>query len=75
MTRKLLALLSPRWRDPSVCDACGGAFTCGATLAGCWCTEVELSAETRASLRGRFRGCLCRACLDRAAAEERERSS
>ena len=65
---RLLALLHPRWREPSRCDACGGEFVCGATIAGCWCTEVKLSAEARAALRARYRGCLCRACLERAAA-------
>ena len=63
---RLLALVHPRWRDASRCDACGEDFVCGATLAGCWCTEVKLTAETRAELRARYRGCLCRACLERA---------
>ena len=34
---------------------------------GCWCTEIKLSAETRASLKKKSRNCLCRACLERAA--------
>ena len=67
---KLIGLISPRWREPSTCEACGEAFTCGATLAGCWCTEIKLSAETRASLKKSYRNCLCRTCLERAAAGE-----
>ena len=64
--RRLLALLSPRWREPSTCEACGSAFTCGASLQGCWCTEVRVTAEARADLRARYRDCLCRDCLERA---------
>ena len=48
----------------SVCESCGGEFTCGASEAGCWCAEVELDEATRAELRSRFRSCLCRACLE-----------
>jgi hypothetical protein len=66
--RKLAALVSPSSREPSACAACGGEFVCGATLAGCWCGEIKLSEATRAELRARFRGCLCRACLERFAA-------
>ena len=61
----LAALVSPSSREPSACESCGAEFACGATLAGCWCGEVKLSDETRAELRARFRGCLCRACLER----------
>jgi hypothetical protein len=65
--RKMLALVSPRWRDPSTCASCGEPFICGATLGGCWCTEVKLNEDARARLRAKFTGCLCRACLERAA--------
>ena len=68
--RKLAALVSPSLREPSACESCGAEFVCGATLAGCWCSEIKLSEETRAELRSRFRGCLCRACLERYAAGE-----
>jgi len=57
--------LSERWRNPSRCEACGGVFTCGATLTGCWCLEIKLSDETRAELRSRYSGCLCRRCLEK----------
>ncbi len=67
---KLLAYVSPRWREPSVCEGCGEPFVCGATLMGCWCTDIKLSAETRASLRSRYRGCLCRSCLEVAKSEQ-----
>jgi hypothetical protein len=67
---RALGVVSPRFREPSVCEACGEEFTCGATLAGCWCTEVKLTDEARASLRERYRKCLCRACLEREAGEK-----
>lgn len=47
----------------SVCERCGGPFTCGAQSAGCWCAEVKLSDEVLAGLREQYKGCLCRACL------------
>ena len=68
--RKLVAFVSPSLREPSACESCGAEFVCGATLAGCWCGEIKLSEETRAELRARYRGCLCRACLERFAADE-----
>jgi hypothetical protein len=56
------------------CEACGEEFACGATLKGCWCSEVTLSEATRAELRSQFSGCLCEKCLkerqSRAAAQE-----
>jgi len=68
--RRALGIVSTRWRDPSLCEACGGEFTCGATLAGCWCTEIKLTDAVRADLRSRYKGCLCRSCLERAATEQ-----
>ena len=54
------------WR----CEACGEMFTCGATLAGCWCAEIKLSEATRAELRSRYQSCLCRSCLESFAESE-----
>ena len=68
---KLIGVFAPRFRDPSTCEACGDTFTCGATLTGCWCTEVETTPELRARLRERFARCLCRACLEAFASDER----
>jgi hypothetical protein len=62
---KLAGIVLPVLRAPSVCEACGGSFTCGAKLSGCWCSEIKLSDETRAELRSRYSGCLCRECLER----------
>ncbi len=45
------------------CEACGKEFSCGASVFGCWCSEIELTDETRAELRSRYRDCLCRDCL------------
>ncbi|MGH9882003.1 MAG: cysteine-rich CWC family protein [Pyrinomonadaceae bacterium] len=63
--RTLAGIFSERWRAPSTCQACGNNFSCGATLSGCWCSEVKLTEETRADLRTRFSGCLCRGCLEK----------
>ena len=59
--------------EPETCESCGRTFSCGAKLSACWCAQVELTEDTRDELRGRFRGCLCRECLERnAAAPARE---
>lgn len=68
--RQIAGLLSTRWREPSKCEACGGPLTCGAQLSGCWCSEIKLSDETRAELKSRYSNCLCRECLEKAAASE-----
>jgi hypothetical protein len=52
-------------RSAAVCEACGDPFTCGATLKGCWCSEIKLSDETRAQLKSNYRNCLCRNCLEK----------
>ena len=68
--RKLAVLVPPSLRGPSACESCGADYVCGATLAGCWWSGIELSEETRAELRARYQRCLCRACLERYAAGE-----
>lgn len=68
--RNLAGLILPLLREPSTCAACGGEFVCGASLVGCWCTEVKLSDAVRAELRTRYSRCLCRACLERFASNE-----
>ena len=66
--RRVLGFISLRWKDPIPCEACGDHFKCGATVTGCWCSEVKLSSATRADLRQRYTNCLCRSCLEREAA-------
>ena len=67
--RELVVLAGARFgRGAEVCESCGAEFTCGASLGGCWCAEVELDDAARAELRSRFRRCLCRACLESYAA-------
>lgn len=61
--KRFAAVISTRWREPSTCEACGNQFNCGATLAGCWCSEVKLNAQQRAELRDCYRSCLCSECL------------
>lgn len=51
----------------AMCPACGKRFACGASLRGCWCSEVRLTDAARAELKQLYSGCLCRACLERAA--------
>ena len=68
--RNLAAIVLPVLREPSVCEACGAPFTCGAKLSGCWCSEIKLSDETRAELKNRYRRCLCRQCLEQLAERE-----
>lgn len=68
--RQLAGVFLPVLREPSVCEACGGPFICGAKLTGCWCSEITLSDETRAELKARYSSCLCRQCLERLAEGE-----
>ena len=65
--KSLLAYVLPSLRPNQRCEACGEEFHCGASLTGCWCSEVKLSDATRAELRAKYRECLCRACLEKAA--------
>jgi len=60
-----LGFVSEKYKSPSVCESCGNEFICGATIRGCWCTEVKLGTEARADLRSKFTNCLCRACLEK----------
>jgi hypothetical protein len=46
------------------CEACGKDFVCGASLKGCWCSEIKLDDEARAELRSSYKDCLCRECLE-----------
>ena len=64
--------INERMCEASACEACGQSFACGATLKGCWCTEVELSDEVRTHLRKLYTACLCRACLEEFARSERD---
>jgi len=50
------------------CPACGEAFACEIGLQGCWCSEVKVSASTLGTLRSKYKGCLCRSCLEKAEA-------
>lgn len=69
--RTIAGIISPRWRAPMACESCGNAFVCGVSLAGCWCSEIKVSAEVRAEMRSRFKRCLCRPCLERFASQSR----
>jgi hypothetical protein len=63
--RKLLRIFTSQEGTEETCEACGGKFMCGATLAGCWCSEVKISEAARAELKQKYKGCVCRACLEK----------
>jgi hypothetical protein len=67
--RKLAVLMSSGLSRDLVCESCGSPFQCGASLRGCWCSEIQLTDETRAQLKGQYRECLCRECLEKLAAQ------
>jgi len=47
------------------CARCGRSFACGADADSCWCDEVRLTDEQRATLAELgLVGCLCRECLE-----------
>jgi hypothetical protein len=52
-----------------VCESCGNEFSCGASLKGCWCSEVTVSDATRTELQGLYKDCLCRECLEKMVAK------
>jgi hypothetical protein len=62
----------PCVEEHSTCEACGNSFNCGATLAGCWCTELKLSEHLLTTLRARYSKCLCRPCLESLAEAEQQ---
>lgn len=64
VVRKLTVLMSSGLSRDLVCDSCGNKFTCGASLSGCWCSEIKLTDEARAELKKRYSDCLCRECLE-----------
>ena len=68
-TRKLLRLFTSQEGVPETCEACGEKFVCGATLTGCWCSEVKLSDAAREEMKARYRGCLCKNCLEKFAVQ------
>jgi hypothetical protein len=67
--KKLLRTFSSQKGVTETCEACGEKFVCGATITGCWCSEVKLSEAARAELKARYKGCLCRTCLEKFAAK------
>lgn len=66
---KQIGLSLPVLRKTQACEACGETFACEISLCKrCWCGEIKLSDEARKELRAKYRNCLCRACLTKAAA-------
>ena len=50
--------------NTKVCESCGKQFGCGAKLAGCWCTELQLSTEITEGIKSAYLDCLCPDCLN-----------
>ncbi len=63
--KKAPGFISEKYKEPSTCESCGNEFTCGATLKGCWCFNVEISEESRKELKSKFKNCLCQNCLEK----------
>jgi len=70
--KSALGFIDPKYKDPSICEACGEEFACGASLKGCWCMKVELSDETRADLKSKYKRCLCAKCLQKLSVEPKQ---
>ena len=62
----VLTKVLPVIKRPQQCPACGEAFACEIGLQGCWCSDVKVSASTLETLRSKYKGCLCRSCLEKA---------
>ena len=62
-TEKFLGFVIPSLKTPSVCESCGDEFTCGASLKGCWCMDLQLTDKSREELKKKFDDCLCPSCL------------
>jgi hypothetical protein len=60
------APVTPSGCRPTHCPRCGASFECGAALPAstpCGCAGIGLTPAQRASLVGRYEGCLCLPCL------------
>ncbi|HEV2663716.1 MAG TPA: cysteine-rich CWC family protein [Blastocatellia bacterium] len=71
MLRKLMELILPDTRAPRECEACGKPFVCGASLKGCWCLQIKVSADALQQLREHYKRCLCLECLTKLASSSR----
>jgi hypothetical protein len=67
---KIGKALSDTLSRERVCESCGKEFSCGASLRGCWCGEINLSDASRSELQRLYKDCLCRECLEKLAAKE-----
>jgi hypothetical protein len=50
-------------KRPGTCESCGQPFACELSLAGCWCSKAEITDAARATLRLKYKDCLCPGCL------------
>ncbi|MEK6336998.1 MAG: cysteine-rich CWC family protein [Acidobacteriota bacterium] len=63
--RKIAGLFADRFSGSPTCEACGNEFSCGVSLRGCWCSEIKLNDQALAEMKERYRGCLCKPCLEK----------
>ena len=70
VAKKLLRIVLLGRGSAETCPACGEKFECGATIKGCWCSEVKLSEAAREEMKAKYKGCLCRTCLEKFAESE-----
>lgn len=69
---KLGSALSRAVSRERVCESCGNGFSCGASLRGCWCSEIDLSDSAREELKALYQDCLCRKCLEKVSAKDQQ---
>jgi cysteine-rich CWC protein len=71
---KIGSALSQTLQRQRVCESCGQDFSCGASLRGCWCSEISISDAARTELQGLYRDCLCRECLQKISDKEQTKT-
>lgn len=71
MLPRLITSILPVLKKQQTCEACGTSFACEIDLErGCWCAGIKVGDGVRAELRRQYRNCLCRSCLEQAAAAD-----
>ena len=44
----------PTIKRPGTCESCGQPFACELSLAGCWCSKVDLTDGARVEMRTKY---------------------
>ncbi len=58
----------PILKRSRACESCGSDFECQIGLKGCWCSEINLTDQSRQQVSESYKDCLCRKCLENAEA-------